>query len=351
MTSPVDYGRSVVIVRFAGRGGRIDRRSVVVCSTLSGLALAVGIACLMAGDFPLSLGEVLGVLTGGEDGFARTVVLKWRAPRVVAAILFGAAFGVAGAIFQSLTRNPLASPDVIGFAAGSYTGAIVVIGWVGAGYLAIAAGSLVGGLLTAGVVFGLAYRGGLRGFRFLIVGIAVTAMLTSVNSWLLLVATHDLAAMASVWGAGSLNAIGWNHVGLAAPVIAALFLATAVLARGLRQLELGDDVSGALGLRSGPVRTLLILVGVGLTAAVTAAAGPIAFVALVAPQIGRRLVRGAGVPLLPAAVVGALLLVTADAAAQHLLPVAPPVGVVTVVLGGCYLVWLLVVEARRRRFA
>jgi iron complex transport system permease protein len=345
---PVAFGRPTSVWRGWGLAVRFDRRAVVVSALLLVATVALAVGCLMVGDYPLSLDQVVRVLIGTEDGFARTVVLKWRAPRVVSAIVFGAALGVAGAIFQSLTRNPLASPDVVGFATGSYTGALVVLSWISTGYAAIALGALAGGLATAVVVSALAYRRGLQGFRFIIVGIAMSAMLTSVNSWLLLVATHDLAATAAVWGAGSLNAIGWSQAGAAATVIAVLLLAAALLAPGLRQLELGDDAAAALGLSPGRTRGLLILIGVGLTAAVTAAAGPIAFVALVAPQIGRRLARGAGVPLLPAAAVGALLLLAADAVAQHVLPVGLPVGVVTVMIGGGYLVWLLVAEARRR---
>ncbi|WP_238006506.1 iron chelate uptake ABC transporter family permease subunit [Dactylosporangium sp. AC04546] len=349
MTKPlVDFGRPTLLWRRWGFSVNVDRRLAAVCTVLCGLAIALGVGCLMLGDFPLSLGEVLRVLTGGEHGFPATVVLQWRAPRVVAALVLGAAFGVAGAIFQSLTRNPLASPDVVGFATGSYTGALVVLSWVSTGYATVALGSLGGGLLTAFVVFALSQGGRRPGLRFILVGIAVSAMLSSVNSWLLLIATHDLAATAAVWGAGSLNAIGWSQTGTATAVIAVLLLGAALLAPGLRQLELGEDTAAALGVPAARTRALLILVGVGLTAAATAAAGPIAFVALVAPQIGRRLVKGAGTPLLPAAATGALLLLAADAVAQHVLPVSLPVGVVTVVIGGGYLVWLLVAEARRR---
>lgn len=341
-------GRPVWVWRGRFLALRADRRAVLVAAGLVALALAIGLVCLAVGDYPLGAGRVIRVLVGAEHGFARTVVFEWRAPRVVAALAFGAALGVAGAIFQSLTRNPLASPDVVGFATGSYTGALIVIIWIGNAYAGVALGALVGGVATAAAVWLLALRHGSQSFRFIIVGIAVAAMLSSANAWLLLVADHDLATTAAIWGAGSLHAIGWPQTGPACAAISALLIAAAVLSPGLRQLELGDDAAVALGVRVERTRGLAVLVGVGLTAAVTAAAGPIAFVALCAPQIGRRLARGAGVPLVAAALSGALLLLAADAVGQHLLPTDVPVGIVTVVLGGGYLIWLLAAEARRR---
>lgn len=347
-TRIVDFGRSTLLLRRGRLALRLDRRTATVCSMLGVLTMALGLWNLMLGDFALSVSQVVSVLTGREDGFAQTVVLQWRAPRVVAAIVFGAAFGVAGAVFQSLTRNPLASPDVIGFATGSYTGALVVIIWFTNAYAVVAAGALVGGGITAVAVYLLAYSRGVQGFRFIVVGIAVGAMLASANAWMLLVADEQVAGAGVVWGAGSLHAISWSQTAVASSAVAVSIVAAAVLVPGLRQIELGDDAAAALGLRVERHRGLLIAVGVALVAAVTAAAGPIAFIALAAPQIGRRLVRGAGVPLAPAAVTGALLLLAADTIAQHTLPISAPVGVVTVVIGGGYLIWLLIVEARRR---
>ncbi|MFI5428100.1 FecCD family ABC transporter permease [Aeromicrobium sp. UC242_57] len=344
----VDFGRPTLMLRRGPFALRFDRRTVIVCAVLAVLTVALGFLNLMLGDYSVGIDQVAKVLTGAEDGFAQTVVVQWRAPRIVAAIVFGAAFGVAGAVFQSLTRNPLASPDVIGFATGSYTGALVVIIWFTSAYAVVAVGALVGGAITAATVYLLAYSRGLQGFRFIVVGIAVGAMLASANAWMLLVADDEVAGAAVVWGAGSLHAIGWSQTAVACLAIVPFAAAAMVLAPGLRQIEIGDDASTALGLRVERHRGMLIAVGVALTAAVTAAAGPIAFIALAAPQIGRRLVRGAGVPLIPAAMTGALLLLAADTVAQHLLPTSPPVGIVTVVIGGGYLIWLLVVEARRR---
>lgn len=346
----VDFGRRTVVVRRGRIALRWRARSLVVCSILMLGALAVGVWGVTIGSYPLSLGDVWAAIVDGPSaGFAHTVVVEWRLPRIVAAIVFGAALGASGAMFQSLTRNPLASPDIIGFSAGSYTGALVVIILIGGGYLGVATGALAGGILTAALVYALAWRRGVQGFRLIIVGIAVSAMLGSVNTWMILKADLDVALAATVWGAGSLNGISWEQTVGAGAVIVVLLAVSVLLDPGLRQLELGDDAAKATGVRAEPTRLTIVVVGVALVATVTAAAGPIAFVALAAPQIARRLTRSPGVAVAPAACMGALLLVVADIAAQNLLPVTLPVGVVTVVVGGGYLVWLIVHEVRSRR--
>lgn len=340
---------TAVAARISGESNPIRRRrTVTLILTLATLVLAL--VGLRFGDDPMSLGEVLAAIAAGPDGgYPSTVVLLWRAPRVVGAICFGAALGIAGALFQTLTRNPLGSPDIIGFTTGAYTGAIISVTVVGTAFMSTATGALLGGFATAVVVYLLAYRGGLSGFRLIIVGIGITAMLSAFNTWLLLRAQTEVAMAASIWGAGSINLVSWSA---AAPVLITLAVLAPVVmltAPSLRQLELGDDAARAHGVAVEPVRLLVLAVGVALTATVTAAAGPIAFIALVAPQVAHRLTRSAGLPLLGSALVGGMLLLLADLAAQFVVPMPVPVGAVTVVVGGLYLIALLVVEARRRR--
>lgn len=347
-TGSVDFGRRVLVLRRRRVAVRLEWRSVIVC-----VALAVAVACivvlaLMTGSYQLSPGQVISALTGGETGLIHDIVVEWRLPRVAAALVFGAALGVSGAVFQSMLRNPLASPDVIGFSAGSYTGALIVILVVNGAYLQLVGGALLGGMATAVAVYLLAYRRGVQGFRLIIVGIGVSAMLGSLNTWLILKAERTQAMSAAAWGAGSLNGISWDRVVIGGACIAVLLLLTAMLSRAMQQMELGDDAAASQGVRVSPVRLALIVLGVALTATVTAAAGPIAFISLVAPQIGRRLARTAGITLAPAAFVGALLCLAADYIAQHVAPTPLPVGIITVMLGGGYLGWLLFTEARRR---
>ncbi|WP_018544249.1 FecCD family ABC transporter permease [Streptomyces sp. LaPpAH-108] len=344
----MDFGRRVLVLRHRRIAVRLQWRSVVVCTVLAVAVAGTAVLALMTGSYALSPGQVLSALTGRESGFVQEIVVEWRLPRVVAALVFGAALGVSGAVFQSLLRNPLADPGIIGFSQGSYTGALVVILVVNGTYAQLVGGALLGGMATALAVYVLAYRRGVQGFRLIVVGIGVSAMLGSLNTWLILKADLDQAMSAAAWGAGSLNGVAWNQVVIGGACIAVLLLPAGMLSRPMRQMQLGDDVAASQGVRVSPARLGLILVGVALTATVTAASGPIAFISLVAPQIARRLARTAGITLVPAAFVGALLCLASDYLAQHIAPTPLPVGIVTVVLGGGYLGFLLFTEARRR---
>lgn len=347
MTGRVDLGRRAMVLRRGPIAVRLERRSVIVCAALALAGVCLAVLALMTGSYGLSPGQVVSALAGGETGLVHEIVVEWRLPRVTAALVFGAALGVSGAIFQSMLRNPLADPGLIGFSQGSYTGALIVILVVNGTYPLLIGGAVLGGIATAVVVYLLAYRRGVQGFRLIVVGIAVSAMLGSLNTWLILKADLDQAMAAAAWGAGSLYGVSWNQVLIGGICIVVLLLLSGTLSRPMRQLELGDDAAAAQGVRVSSTRLGLIVLGVALTATVTAAAGPIGFISLVAPQIGRRLARTAGITLAPAAFVGALLCLAADYVAQHVAPTPLPAGIVTVILGGGYLGWLLFIEARR----
>ncbi|WP_062204239.1 iron chelate uptake ABC transporter family permease subunit [Streptomyces sp. NBRC 109706] len=327
---------------------RVDLRVAAVSAVLTLAALAVCLWSLTIGELSIAPGEVLAALTGDADSGITRVVREWRLPRALLGLLGGAALGVSGAIFQSLTRNPLGSPDIIGFNAGAYTGTLLTALLVGDSELGTTAGALLGGVCTGLLVYVLAFRHGVQGHRLIIVGIGVSALLTSVNSYLLVSLRLEEAIAAATWGAGSFHDVGWPEVW---PVLiaTALLLPAALLLTGrMRLLELGDDAARALGVPVERTRLAMLLVGVGLTAVVTAVAGPIAFVALVAPQLAIRLTRSGGIRPLPAAAMGALLLTCGDLIARTVVaPSQLPVGVVTVCLGGAYLVWLLWSGARR----
>ncbi|SJN10853.1 ABC-type Fe3+-siderophore transport system, permease 2 component [Leucobacter sp. 7(1)] len=347
--SPVDFGSRQVTAQRKLWSFTVSLRGVVVTAVLAALTCAVMIISIGSGSTDIPLSEVLGGLLGTADDGTILVVREWRLPRALLAGLFGLALGMSGAIFQSLTRNPLGSPDIIGFSAGSYSGALVVLLITGGGYFAVALGALTGGILTAFVVFVLAYRRGVQGFRLIIVGIGVSAMLSAFNTYLMLKAAPGEQLTAAVWGSGSLNGLTIETLLPVLVVLAVLLVPALALAPALRVLELGDDAAGSLGSRPTTARLAAILVGVALTALVTASAGPIAFIALVAPQIARRLTRSAGVGLIAAGMTGALLLVVSDCLAQRVFaPLQLPVGIVTVSIGGLYFIWLLVRETRRR---
>ncbi|GAA1489660.1 iron chelate uptake ABC transporter family permease subunit [Brachybacterium sacelli] len=324
-------------------------RTATVCAVLFLLALILLGAALVLGDVLIAPADVLAALTGGADRLVTLYVMEWRLPRALAALAVGALLGAAGAIFQTLTRNPLGSPDIIGFTTGAQTGGLLVILVLGtASYPALTAGSVLGGLASAAVVMGLAHRGGISGFRLIIVGIALTAMLASVDTYLVLTAELDLAIVASTWGVGSLNGVAWPYVGPTLAVAVVLLAALIPLSRPLAQLDLGEDTARAIGARPQATQLIAIVLGVLLVAVAVAVAGPVAFIALAAPQIGRRLTASQGTPMLPAACTGAVLLLGADLVAQHTLPGRSlPVGLMTVSLGGLYLLYLIVRENRR----
>jgi iron complex transport system permease protein len=261
---------------------------------------------------------------------------------------------VAGALTQAVARNPLASPDVLGVTDGASVfavGALVLGGTGGAATLLLDVGvplaGLLGGLTAAALVYLLAYRQGLDGFRLILVGIGVSTAAISLTSWLLVVANIQQAGQVLVWLRGSLNNRGWEHVVPVGLTVAIGLPLALVLSFGLGALELGDDTARGLGVRVDRSRSALVGVAVVLAAVATAAAGPIRFVALVVPQIGLRLVGGARPPLVTSALYGALLVVTADLVSRTVLGEAVPVGVVTVVLGAPYLLYLLVRRTRR----
>ncbi|MGW2410018.1 FecCD family ABC transporter permease [Streptomyces sp. NPDC001739] len=340
-------------IKGGAKGGlslRLDVRAVVVGLVLLVLALAAGIALIGSGDYPLAPGEVIATLTGGGDPGARFVVQDLRLPRILVGLLVGIAFGIAGAVFQTVSRNPLGSPDVLGFAQGSSVGALIAIVYFQAGTFAVAAGAVAGGVATGVAIFLLAWKRGIHGYRFVLVGIGASAMLYAMVLYLMTKANIVEATRATTWMTGSLNGRDWNQVGPLAAVCAVLIPLLLLHGRPLRMLEMGDDAAYALGVRVDRVRIVVLLAAVVLVAAATAAAGPISFVALTAPQLARRLTRSPGPNLLPAALMGAVLLVAADWASQRLFGADQlPVGVLTGVLGGGYLLWLLAVERKAGR--
>lgn len=326
-----------------------SRRLVFSCLLLLAASLLIAVWSLRSGAVTLDFSQVFNALTGSAPRNITMVVTEWRLPRVVMAILVGAALGVSGAIFQSLLRNPLGSPDVMGFNTGAWSGVLVAMVLFGQDLTAIAFAAMAGGILTSLVVWLLAWRNGIETFRLIIIGIGIRAMLMAFNTWLLLHASLETSLSAGLWNAGSLNGLTWAKTLPATPIIALMMVCAWLLVRRMRLLEMGDDSACALGVSVERSRLTLMLVAVVLTAASTAIAGPISFIALVAPHIARRISGTARWGLTQSALCGALLLLAADLCAQQLfMPYQLPVGVVTVSLGGIYLIVLLVQESRKK---
>ena len=326
-----------------------SRRLVLSCLALMLVSLGVALFSLRSGAVTLDFAQVFNALTGSAPRNITLVVTEWRLPRVMMALLVGAALGISGAIFQSLMRNPLGSPDVMGFNTGAWSGVLVAMVLFGQHLTAITLAAMAGGILTSLIVWALAWRDGIETFRLIIIGIGMRAMLMAFNTWLLLQASLETSLSAGLWFAGSLNGLTWAKTLPAAPLILLMFVCALLLVKRMRLLEMGDDSACALGVSVERSRLMLMLVAVVLTAAATAIAGPISFIALVAPHIARRLSGTARWGLTQSALCGSLLLLAADLCAQQLfMPYQLPVGVVTVSLGGIYLIVLLVQESRKK---
>lgn len=340
-SAPSTLGRVVAVRR------RRTRRTLLTCGVLAAAILAMFCLSLMVGRTYYPPSDVLAVLLGQDVPGASFTVGTLRLPRAVLAVLAGACFGLGGVTFQTMLRNPLASPDIIGISSGASAAAAFGIVILGLSGTAVSLLSIVAGLLVALLIYLLSSRGGVAGTRLILVGIGISAMLTSLTDWVLSKAGQWDLQEALRWLTGSLNNTSWEQ---ALPVLAALVvLGPVLLSRSgeLRITQLGDDAAQALGVRTGRTRLVVVVAAVGLIAFATSASGPIAFVAFLSGPIAARIVGPGASPLLPAAAVGALLVLVADLVGQFATGTRYPVGVVTGVLGAPYLLYLIVRVNRR----
>lgn len=318
------------------------RREFLVLGVVLVVLVALVLVGLGVGEIPLSPVQVAGALVGHGDTVSDFVIGQLRGPRVFGAILVGASLAVAGGIVQSVVRNPIASPDVIGITSGASASGLTAIVLFGASGGTLFSVVLVGALVVSLVIAGLAWRRGITGNRVVLVGIGVAAICLSITGWMLTSGTVTQAGTALLWLSGSLNAVDRNLVGVLAIAFVVLMALALLQSPRLTVLTLGDEVASGLGLRPNRAKVLLLLTAVCLTAAAVATAGPVSFVALMAAPIARRLVGGGRVALGPTAAVGAAITLASDLIAQFAIPGnALPVGVVTGVIGAPYLLWLL----------
>ncbi|MDX3852775.1 FecCD family ABC transporter permease [Streptomyces sp. AK02-01A] len=346
MTSPLSArtsGRVTFRLGVPPVSGVLRPRLLAICVTLAVATLLVFCLGISVGDIPLSITDVVRALAGTGDPGTLLIVQELRLPRALAGLLVGIAFGISGALFQTMTLNPLASPDMIGITQGAGAAVVagIVLGW-DAGPSTQLLG-LSGALLAALLVYVLAWKRGTTGYRIVLVGIGISWICTSATDYLMAHGGQFEAQAALGWLTGNLNGRGWGQVGPLATAMAVLVPAALLLGRWIRTLQLGDDVATSLGTPVQRVRLATLLTGVGLVAFGTAAAGPVAFVALAAPQIAKRLAGTAWPPPVASGLTGALAVLSADLIARKLIPGTElPVGVVTGVLGAPVLLWLLV---------
>ncbi|MFE9536544.1 FecCD family ABC transporter permease [Streptomyces sp. NPDC006691] len=328
-------------------------RVALVTLLLTAAAFLVFCVSIAVGDFPIGLPKVVASLFGGGEQVDRFVIMDLRMPRALAGLVVGIALGVSGALTQSIARNPLASPDILGITGGASAVAVFLVTVSGGaatavtGSLGLSGAALAGGLLTGLLVYFLAWRRGVDGFRLILIGISVSAVAQAVTTWLLVTADIKDVARAQAWLVGSLDNRSWDEVGVALWGTLAVLAVVACVAFQFKPLHFGDDVAAGLGVRYSLVRAVLLLCAVLLAGFAVSAAGPVPFVAMVAPQVAMRLTRHPTPPVVASGTVGALLLIGSDLVARTALPITLPVGVVTAAIGGPFLVHLLVRANRR----
>ncbi|MEM9635425.1 MAG: iron ABC transporter permease [Pseudomonadota bacterium] len=318
------------------------------------LVLATMLA-LLVGQVALAPAALWDGLTGG-DGPGGLTIRILRGPRVAVALCAGAAFGLSGAVFQQLFRNPLASPDVMGFSSGS---GLAILAAITFGLtLPMPLVAAAGGLATALLVAVLARpAGGSNGsvegipaLTLVLVGIGIGFTAAAIGAFLMTRLSGPQAAEAQRWLAGSLAARDWSNAFQIATFGGVLGLCLVLQIRSFRLLELGPELAAGLGLKVARARMLLAVTGVCLAASAVVVAGPVAFVALMAPPVGARFVRTTdpGGRLVAAAIAGAIIVVLADLVARASLPgLQLPIGVMTGILGAPYLLWRLSREMER----
>ncbi|MCW5714653.1 MAG: iron chelate uptake ABC transporter family permease subunit [Bauldia sp.] len=325
----------------AERAGRSRRRRIVIGVMLLVLA-AVFVLTLTVGQSVTPIGDVIRVIMGERVPGASFTVGTLRLPRATLSIVTGLCFGLGGVAFQTMLRNPLASPDIIGISASASAAAVFAIVILSLTGPAVSAFAIAGGLGIAILIYLLSFREGVVGARIILIGIGLAAMLHSFIAYVLSRAAAWDYNDALRWLTGSVNGATWGEV---LPALAALVIFGGMLlgrSRALEMLRLGDDTAAALGVRVSRTRIVVLVAAVGLISFATAAAGPIAFVAFLSGPIAARIVRRNGPLLVPGALVGALLVLLCDYAGQFLLGTRYPVGVVTGALGAPFLIYLIV---------
>jgi iron complex transport system permease protein len=332
-------------------------RAAVVTAVLAVAVIAAAAAHVSSGGTPIGIDAVLRTLVGtAPDPRTELAVVEFRLPRTVAALVAGAALAVAGALTQTIARNPLASPDVLGVTAGASLGAVGVLVLAGGGagglsgfaaLVGMPVAAFAGGLLAGLAVFLLAWRGRVDGYRIVLVGLGISWLATSLVTWLLTLGDVTNAAQALTWMTGSLNGQEWSLVGPLSLAALALLIASAALVRPLSLAAFDDDTATGLGARLGATRSASLVTSVLLASLATVIAGPLGFVALAAPQIARLLVRAATPPFAASALTGSAMVLLADMLTARIFPSPLPAGIGTALIGVPYLVWLLVTAQRR----
>ena len=336
---------------------RLNVRVLAVAAPLL-LATVAAMALHVAfGGTPMAYPDVLRALLGDESNSrVHLAVTEFRLPRMVAAVVVGACLAAAGAITQTVARNPLASPDLLGVTAGASLGAVTVLVIAGGGHAGLSglaatvgmpAAAFTAGIISGVAVYLLSYRRGLDSYRLVLAGLGISGLTASLTTWILTLGDVTSAAQALTWMMGSLNGKDWETVQPMAVSAAVLLLAAMAGGRWLMLTSLGEDTAVGLGSRMGTVRLVVLSLAVLLASVATVTAGPVAFVALASPRIARALTATVIPPVGVSALVGAIFVLLADTLSANVLSAPLPVGVATAVIGAPFLIHLILRYQRR----
>ena len=324
------------------RGYRNRQKKYIMITSLLFLCVLL-LACLMMvyGNTIYSFDTVIKVLVGEEIKGATFAIKTLRLPRMLAAILCGIAFGMAGNTFQTLLGNPLASPDIIGISSGASVAAVFGILILGLDGTAVSLLAVISGLFVAGFIYLISQGNGFSNGRLILTGIGIQAFLNAILSWLLLKASEYDVASALQWLSGSLNGVRLESIGRLAAVVVICGIAILSLNYHLQILQLGEVYAQVLGMKVHIIRVFLILLSLLMIAFATSVTGPLASVAFLSGPIAAKLSGGGRSNLLTSGLVGAILVLASDFVGQYCLPSRYPAGIITGILGAPYLLFLL----------
>ncbi|WP_374312746.1 FecCD family ABC transporter permease [Microbacterium sp.] len=323
------------------------RRALVVGGVLLAVVILAAVT-LSVGDYPLAPADVWRTLWGGGDRAQSYVVFQVRLPRLTMALIVGAALGAAGALLQSLLRNPLAGPDLLGISGGAGAAAVFAMLILGLGGPLLAVAAFAAGIVVAAFLLLAGRHRADGGYRLILAGVGVAFLSIAITNYLMVRAQVELAQAALVWLTGSLASTPWWNVATVAVVVLLAVPAVVACARWLPLTQMGAPTAASLGVRTSTVRLVTVFTAVLLTSVTCAFVGPIAFIALCAPAIARPLLGHGAIGVGTSAAIGAGLLTAADLVAQFAIPgYAMPVGVVTGAIGAVFLLWLLATSKGR----
>ncbi|MEM9582889.1 MAG: iron ABC transporter permease [Pseudomonadota bacterium] len=340
---------SALVLRSRALSLRLPWRLVLVNMALLVLIAALCLTDLFRGAYPISLSDLIAAFTGSADPVTKMILIDSRLPRIAAALGVGLAFGLAGEMVQTMLRNPLASPDIIGFSAGSAAGAVFTVAFLGSSAFVVP-GALAGGFAAALLIVLLSWQRGISPGQLILIGIGVTLTLSVITDLMMTRLDTTSAAGVMKWLVGSLNARDWSLIGL-------LWLGLGALGAGalwqqffLGRVALDEELALSLGMRPTKTRIVTLGLSVALVGLAVATSGPLPFVAFVAGPIAHGL-NGASRPtLFSAALVGAAVTLLADMASQSLPSgYALPTGVFTTLIGAPVLIIVLIAYSKRRR--